>query len=375
MQGPDQERRSDTGVSPIVDQADRENVRRADDCDPVVDCASEIRALEILFMFRFRRQDRLGFRAGDEIETARATHRQVGPGVSAARRLFLCCVVLLSSALLPTAASAAPKHVPQRPLLVIPRTEQPPSLEDFLEMRPNAEMDGRLARVVDFVQRRPSDGVPPSQRTEAYLGYDHENLYVVMICFDSEPERIRARMTRREDIFADDKVFVSLDTFHDQLRSYTFGVNPLGIQYDSYYTEGGQEDRSFDTLWHSRGRLTNQGYVVWMAFPFKSLRFRSTREQTWGIILWRSIPRINETTTWPHVSIRLEGLLNQAGRLRGPEGISPGSNVHLIPYGFLRSFRALDTSAPEEPQFVTDHADLDAGLASISTVLERTNIF
>ena len=362
MQGHDQEHGSDTGVSHLVDQADRENLRRADDCDPVVDCASEIRALEILFMFRFRRQDRLGFRAGDEIETAPATHRQVGPGVSAARRLFLCCALLLSWTLLPTATSAAPKHVPERPLLVIPRTEQPPSLEDFLEMRPNAEMDGRLARVEDFVQRRPSDGAPPSQRTEAYLGYDHENLYVVMICFDSEPERIRARMTRREDIFADDKVFVSLDTFHDQLRSYTFGVNPLGIQYDSYYTEGGQEDRSFDTLWHSRGRLTNQGYVVWMAFPFKSLRFRSRREQTWGIILWRSIPRINETTTWPHVSIRLEGLLNQAGRLRGPGGISPGSNVHLIPYGFLRSFRALDTSAPEEPRFVTDRAELDAGL-------------
>lgn len=67
----------------------------------------------------------------------------------------------------------------------------------------------------------------------AYLGYDSRHLYVVFVCFDSEPERLRARRSRREDILRDDRVDVFLDTFNDQRRSYAFTVNPYGIQADA----------------------------------------------------------------------------------------------------------------------------------------------
>jgi hypothetical protein len=39
------------------------------------------------------------------------------------------------------------------------------------------------------------------------------------------------------------------------------------------WIEGQGFDDSFDTVWRSTGRLTDGGYVVWMAIPFKSLRF------------------------------------------------------------------------------------------------------
>ncbi|MEE8257706.1 MAG: DUF5916 domain-containing protein, partial [Acidobacteriota bacterium] len=91
-------------------------------------------------------------------------------------------------------------------------------------------------------------------------------------------------------------------------------------------------------------------------------RFPATPEQTWGITFWRAIPRVNEFSAWPHISSRIEGELNQAATLRGLHNISPGRNVQLIPYGFLRSFRALDTLDPAQPRFVSKTVDPYAGL-------------
>ncbi len=253
---------------------------------------------------------------------------------------------------------------------VIPRVVRPPALEDFLEMKPDGELKSTLAKVEGLIQREPSDGAPASQRSEVYLGYDDENLYVIFVAFDSEPDKIRARMVPREDIRGDDFIQVLLDTFHDQRRAYSFMANPFGIQRDALFTEGGggeggcegDFDFSFDTLWYSKGALTDQGYVVWMAIPFKSLRFPSNQEQTWGLLLYRNIPRVNEESFWPHCSSRIQGRLNQAATLRGLQNISPGRNILLIPFGVFRSFRALDTRDPNQPLFVRNRADPDAGL-------------
>ncbi len=80
-------------------------------------------------------------------------------------------------------------------------------------------------------------------------------------------------MNRREAMFNDDFVGVFLDTFNDRQRAYMFLVSPFGIQLDGIVTEGQDDDFSFDTIWQSRGELTDFGYVVSIAIPFKSLRF------------------------------------------------------------------------------------------------------
>ena len=82
--------------------------------------------------------------------------------------------------------------------VTIPRVGSPPQLEEFVQMKPSPAWEAKLARIDRFIQRIPSDGAPVSQRTEAYLGYDDKNLYAVFICFDREPRKIRARLSRRE---------------------------------------------------------------------------------------------------------------------------------------------------------------------------------
>lgn len=72
-------------------------------------------------------------------------------------------------------------------LLAIPRVPTSPQLEDFLTMLPDERVRGRMVEVHDFTQRDPSDGAPATRRTDVYLAYDTASLYVVFVCFDSEP--------------------------------------------------------------------------------------------------------------------------------------------------------------------------------------------
>lgn len=247
------------------------------------------------------------------------------------------------------------------PTLEIPLLSSAPVLDNFLNMRPEGPGAEEMVKVSGLVQRNPHDSEPVSRPTDVYLGYDKRNLYVVFVCFD-DPAKVRAHRTRREDIADDDQVEIMLDTFRDQRRAYAFQANPLGVQWDAIYTESSENnasilgdythfDSTFDTLWYSHGKLTSQGYVVWFAIPFKSLRFRSLSDEGWGIILYRGIVRENEDSFWPAMSSKVEGRLARAAVAYGMKGISPGRNLQLIPYGLFNSFHALDTSNPAVPVF------------------------
>ena len=255
-----------------------------------------------------------------------------------------------------TAAPAAVEKVADHPELTIPRLAHAPALEDFLSMEPQGETALQMTRVTTFRQRNPHDGDPVSEATAAYLGYDQKNLYVVFVCHD-DPKKVRGRMSRREDVYDDDQVEIMLDTFHDQRRAYAFLSTPLGIQWDAIWNEAargetnGNWDQSWDAVWTSRGKLTDKGYVVSIAIPFKSLRFPAGEKQEWGVILYREITRKTEDTFWPYVSYKIAGRLRQAATLKGLEGISPGRDIELIPYGVMRGFRALDQRDPANPYF------------------------
>src|SRR5215208_5411067 len=102
---------------------------------------------------------------------------------------------LLAAALAPPQAQASSP----RPTLTIQRVTTAPRLEDFLtgERREGISADA-------FLQREPQDLTPSTERTEVYVSYDDTNLYTVFVCHAVDPSRIRARMSRREQIFNDD---------------------------------------------------------------------------------------------------------------------------------------------------------------------------
>jgi hypothetical protein len=240
--------------------------------------------------------------------------------------------------------------------LDIPRVAEPPKLADFVSMAPPEDVRSRYVVVTDFTQREPSDGVPSSQRTDVYLGYDSKNLYAVFVAHDDEPESVRANLAPRENIENDDRVGLLIDTFDDQRTGYGFRSSALGVQWDARWTEVGRDgfDESFEAVWYTDGQVTAGGYVVLMTIPFRALRFDETSEQRWRIQFERLIPRASEESYWPAYSQTVDGRLNQAAVLNGVRDVSPGRNIQLIPYAFVRSFDVLDPSLPGGPGFDDD---------------------
>jgi Domain of unknown function (DUF5916) len=267
---------------------------------------------------------------------------------------------LLASVLAAAILAVSPSAFAAPPIIQIPRISTAPTLADFEGMRPVTVVAEHMLKVRGFIAREPADGAQPTQDTDVYLAYDAHNLYAVFICWDKEPDKIRARMTRREDIFSDDSAEIMIDTFNDARRGYAFAANPMGIQWDALWTEGSIGkgvpldysgfDQSFDTVWNSEGRLTSQGYMLLMSIPFKSLRFPNTDPQQWRIILNRGIPRTNENLFWPRITNRIQGRFNQAAVATGLE-MSRVRNIQLIPYGLLRGFRDIDQRDPANPFF------------------------
>ena len=277
------------------------------------------------------------------------------------RRFAALLVPLLGAALrgTPLSAQASAGHLPPpaAPAVVIRRVAEPPRLDAFLAQ--SAAVEG--APITDFQQREPGDGIPVSQRTAAYLSYDDANLYIVFVCRD-DPARVRANVARREDISHDDHVMVYLDTFRDRKRAYRFAVNPFGVQQDGILTDGQSEDLSFDAVWSADGRMTDSGYVVRMAIPFRSLRFSNDSVQTWGVALGRMIPRENERSYWPHITKRIRGFVPQFGTLEGLAGISPGRNLQVNPYSVVARARILDENIVDHVTQEDERVGMDAKL-------------
>jgi len=238
----------------------------------------------------------------------------------------------------------------------IARVSTPPVLDDYI----NGAAPGGVAPITDFIQRNPDDGKPASSETKAWLAYDNENLYVIFVCRSPAGE-LRARYTKRDDIFADDFVGVLLDTFHDRQHAFEFFTNPFGIQLDGLNTEGQGDDWKFDTYWKSEGRVTKEGYAVRLAIPFKSLRFTSMDMQTWGFAFFRNIPARNENSFWPPVTNRVSGFVPQFGDVDGFDSISPGRNIRLIPYIAGSSAHLLDQPSDLPPLFRTNQ-DVRVGM-------------
>jgi Domain of unknown function (DUF5916)/Carbohydrate family 9 binding domain-like len=269
------------------------------------------------------------------------------------------CTLLMLCSVACAGAQTTPRGQAGRDLHIA-RVTTAPVLDDYIK---GAPPDGAMP-VTGFIQRNPDDGKPATSTTNAWLAYDATNLYVIFVC-QSSPGELRARYTKRDDIFADDFVGVLLDTFDDHQHAFEFLTNPYGIQLDGINTEGQGDDWNFDTYWKSEGRVTRDGYAVRMAIPFKSLRFTSMDMQTWGFAFVRNIPARSENAFWPSVTNRVSGFVPQFGQLDGFDNISPGRNIRLIPYVAGSSAHLLDQPAGQSqdqaPLFRTNR-DLRVGM-------------
>ncbi len=209
----------------------------------------------------------------------------------------------------------------------IPRFESPPVIDGKLDdpVWQNAAVFG------DFLQTQPGDNVAPKHPTEFMMGYDSKNLYLAFRVIQDK-STVRATVARRDNIFNDDYIGVFLDTFNDQRQAYIFFFNPLGVQGDGTMTEGRGEDYSVDLVYESKGVLTEDGFTIEAAIPFKSLRYEAGKGKNWGIHIFRRVKYNNgELNSWMPMNRSISGMLNQAGQITGLEGIETTRQLEINP--------------------------------------------
>lgn len=150
-----------------------------------------------------------------------------------------------------------------------------------------------------WLSYNPLHGDTLPHATTVWAGYDAEALYFAFRCDDPEPARIKTSITRRDNIWSDDWVGLSLDALGTGQVSYHLMVNPSGIQLDMINTIAGSEDTSPDWIWQSAGRVNERGYSVEIRLPLQTLRFNGGSDVQMGVLFWRRVSRLGVSVAWP----------------------------------------------------------------------------
>jgi hypothetical protein len=164
-----------------------------------------------------------------------------------------------------------------------------------------------------FITTTPVYGYELPMNTLVWVAYDTKNLYFAFRCYDPEPGKIKTSVTKRDNIFTDDWVSVSVDAMGNGQAGYVLFVNPSGIQGDALTTSiHVDDDFSPDYVWHSAAKLTKEGYNVEIRLPLKSIRFKSGKKVEMGILFRRRISRLSYEGAWPDIKLNQWILTSQA---------------------------------------------------------------
>ena len=189
-----------------------------------------------------------------------------------------------------------------------------------------------------FIQQLPNAGEPGSEQTEAWVFSDAQNVYVSARLWDSAPESEWVANDMQRDSFQiaqSDTFSVVFDTFYDRRNGVAFMVNPIGGFLDFQITDEGNPNLDWNPIWDVRTGRFDGGWTVEMQFPFKSLRFRPTTSQIWGVQLGRQVRRKNEATHLTPVPINAgpgELRVSAAGTLIGIEVPQGSRTFEVKPY-------------------------------------------
>ena len=221
-----------------------------------------------------------------------------------------------------------------------------------LDGRLDEDIWQRAEAAADFVQVEPSNGDLATEPTEVRIAYDSESLYLGILCFDSEPEKVLGNQLQRDGFLsADDRFMWTIDTYLDGRTGYFFEINPLGSMGDSLVGSGGGGfggggQRAWDGIWMARVVKSELGWTAEIEIPFRTLNF-DPESPAWGINFQRSVRRKNEESRWNGWA-RNQHLrdMSSAGLVIGIEQISQGAGLDIQPYLVTKHFNGTGTGEP-----------------------------
>jgi hypothetical protein len=212
----------------------------------------------------------------------------------------------------------------------------------------------------DFVQREPYEGQKPSQETAFKILYDDKNFYVGIRAYDTEPDKIVRRLTRR-DTFDGDWVEINIDSYFDRRTAFSFTVNAVGVKGDEFISNDGDRwDTTWDPIWYTKTAIDELGWTAEMRIPLDQLRYGKKAKHIWGIQFTRRFFRKQERSVWQFIPKDAPGWVHLFGELHGIEGIKAQRQFDLFPYVVAQHQRS---QKEEGNPFATGHLNqLKVGL-------------
>ncbi|WP_224250213.1 DUF5916 domain-containing protein [Hyalangium gracile] len=240
------------------------------------------------------------------------------------------------------------------------------------------EEDWASAPVFDaFVQRFPTAGAVPSERTELRILYDSNYVYFGIVAHDSQPALIDRRLGRRDSVLTTDQVQLIIDPTHDHRTGYYFWLSAGGIQGDGLYLDDNSSTADWDGVWDGAVGKVENGWVAEFAIPLIVLRFPDAPVQTWGFSVRRKIARLNEELESVNNPRTSNATISRLGHLTGIE-VEPRQAVELVPYIATRGILRPQFSDPARPRPRLMEPLLDVGLdlkAALTTDLALNATF
>jgi hypothetical protein len=251
-------------------------------------------------------------------------------------------------------------------------------------------VDGRLdepdwaaaPELSGFIQYQPRGGAPGSVRTVAKILLGDDRVYFGFLCYDPEPDRIIARLTKRDsDLTTDDSVGVVLDTFADRRNGYLFLTNLLGTQQDGRVVDDGlTRDTTWDGAWASAAVKTDYGWSAEIAIELRSLKFVPGKDATWGLNIGRCFPRNLEYDFWPGF-LESPYKVSQYGDLAGLDLEASKKRYEVIPHVITKLEQGRDAELEAGldaryafSQAVSSNLTLNPDFATVEADQEQINL-
>jgi hypothetical protein len=232
-----------------------------------------------------------------------------------------------------------------------------PTIRAFDARQHAIHLDGRLDEEAwslaeagrGFTQWDPDRGAPAAEQTVFKVAYDEGSIYFAVACYESDPSRISAKLSRRDKFTSSDIVAIYLDPYLDHTTGYAFKVNPLGVQQDQYIYNNGDSDVDWDAVWEAETSRDDKGWYAEIRVPFSAIRYRSAPEMTWGMNVWRYMQGRGQDTAWKTWSRDLSGFVSQFATVSGIRDIRAPRQLEFLPYVVQRETDpAVDGGAPAD---------------------------
>jgi hypothetical protein len=184
-----------------------------------------------------------------------------------------------------------------------------------------------------LTQRQPNPGTTPTERTDVTLLRDADFIYIGVVAYDSEPDKvIGTNMARDAALRSEDSLEIIFDTFRDQQSAFYFATNSVGALVDGLVFGTQELNTDWNAIWDLRTQRTDEGWTAEIAIPFKSLSFPENNSE-WGFNISRGIYRKLEEDMWSGARLENQFLkVSEAGTISNLAGLNQGIGLDVRPF-------------------------------------------